>query len=99
MKKLTKAQLLAEVSDRSGVSKHLVVDVLFALRDVVVEQLKEVGAVTIPDMVRFTLRDKPATPERKGINHFTGEPTVFKAKPASKMVKAAPVKAIKDAVK
>jgi hypothetical protein len=41
---------------------------------------------------------KPATPERKGINPFTKEPTVFKAKPARKTLKARPVKAAKDAV-
>ena len=41
---------------------------------------------------------KPATKERKGINPFTKEPTVFKAKPARKVLKARPVKAAKDAV-
>jgi hypothetical protein len=41
---------------------------------------------------------KPATKERKGINPFTGEATVFKAKPARKVVKGRPVKAVKDAV-
>jgi nucleoid DNA-binding protein len=37
-------------------------------------------------------------PERTGINPFTKEPTVFKAKPARKVVKARPVKALKDSV-
>jgi hypothetical protein len=41
---------------------------------------------------------KPATKERKGINPFTKEPTVFKAKPVRKIVKGRPVKAAKDAV-
>jgi hypothetical protein len=41
---------------------------------------------------------KPATKARKGINPFTKEPTVFKAKPARKVVKARPVKAAKDAI-
>jgi Bacterial DNA-binding protein len=39
-----------------------------------------------------------ATKERKGINPFTKEPTVFKAKPARKIIRARPVKAAKDAV-
>jgi hypothetical protein len=38
------------------------------------------------------------TKERKGINPFTKEPTVFKAKPARKVIKGRPVKAAKDAV-
>jgi len=41
---------------------------------------------------------KPATKARKGTNPFTGEPTVFKAKPARKQLKVRPVKAAKDAV-
>ena len=41
---------------------------------------------------------KPATKARKGINPFTKEPTMFKAKPARKIIKARPVKATKDAV-
>jgi len=98
MKKLTKSQLLVEVAERSGSTKKEVADVLAALHDVVVEQLKGPGVVTVPDMVRLTLKDKPATPERQGINPFTKEPTVFKAKPASKTVKVVPVKALKDSV-
>ena len=41
---------------------------------------------------------KPATKERAGINPFTKEPTVFKARPARKIVRVRPVKAAKDAV-
>ena len=40
----------------------------------------------------------PAKPARKGINPFTKEPTVFKAKPARTVVKIRPLKALKDAV-
>jgi hypothetical protein len=35
---------------------------------------------------------KPATKEHKGINPFTGQETVFKAKPARKVIKARPAK-------
>ena len=41
---------------------------------------------------------KPATKARKGINPFTGEETVFKAKPARKAVKVLPLKGLKDMV-
>ena len=51
---------------------------------------------SITDLV--AILKKPATKERKGINPFTGLETVFKAKPARKVVKARPVKAAKDAV-
>ena len=41
---------------------------------------------------------KPATKARKGINPFTGQETVFKAKPARKVVKIQPLKALKDLI-
>ena len=98
MKKLTKSQLLVEVAERSGITKREATDVFDALRDVAVEQLKGVGVVTLPIGVKLTLKDKPATPERPGKNPFTGENITIKAKPASKTVKALPLKALKDAV-
>ena len=52
----------------------------------------------MPGFAKFVVVKKKATKARKGINPFTGEPTVFKAKPARKVVKARPVKAAKDAV-
>jgi len=41
---------------------------------------------------------KPAMPERKGINPFTKEETIFKAKPAKNVVKVVPLKGLKDMV-
>ena len=43
-------------------------------------------------------KSKPATPARKGVNPFTKEPCVFKAKPASKTVKAFPMKKLKELI-
>ena len=39
----------------------------------------------VPGFAKFVVIKKPATKERKGINPFTKEPTVFKAKPARKI--------------
>ena len=47
---------------------------------------------------KFVVVRKPARPAREGINPFTIEKQKFAAKPASKGVRARPVKAIKDAV-
>jgi DNA-binding protein HU-beta len=44
------------------------------------------------------LKKKPARPARKGVNPFTKEPCVFKAKPASKTVRALPMKKFKELV-
>jgi nucleoid DNA-binding protein len=52
----------------------------------------------VPGFAKFVVIKKAATKERAGINPFTKEPTIFKAKPARKIVRARPVKAAKDAV-
>jgi DNA-binding protein HU-beta len=54
--------------------------------------------VVIPGLLKLTSVTKPAVPEREGINPFTKEPTVFKAKPARTVIKPRPLKALKDAV-
>ena len=58
---------------------------------------KKTGAFLVPGFAKFVVIKKPATKERKGINPFTKEPTVFKARPARKIIRARPVKAAKDA--
>jgi nucleoid DNA-binding protein len=62
------------------------------------KELKKAGMFVLPGFAKFVVVKKPATPERTGINPFTKEPTVFKAKPARKQLKVRPVKAAKDAV-
>src|SRR3974390_1883473 len=60
--------------------------------------LKTGGFFLAPGLANFVVIKKPATKARKGINPFTKEPMTFKAKPAGKVIKARPVKAVKDAV-
>ncbi len=68
------------------------------MASVAYKELKKSGMFVLPGFAKFIVVKKPATPERKGINPFTKEPTVFKAKPARKTLKVRPVKAAKDAV-
>ena len=46
--------------------------------------------------MKVEVKKKPATKARKGINPFTGEETVFKAKPARRVIKIRPLKKLKD---
>src|SRR5260370_29390876 len=62
------------------------------------KELTKTGAFFVPGFAKFVVIKKPATKARKGINPFTKEPTIFKAKPARKIIRARPVKAAKDAV-
>ena len=96
--RMTKSEFVNAIAERSGLNKKQAATVLDAVSEVVTTQLKSSGEVTIPGLIRLSVSTKEATPERPGINPFTKEPTVFKAKPARKVVKARPMKALKDAV-
>jgi DNA-binding protein HU-beta len=98
-KKLTKSEFIGAIAKQSGLEKKQVVAVLDAMNAVVIKQLsKAPGEVTLPGLLKLVTVKKPAVKARPGINPFTKEPTIFKAKPATKVVKARMVKALKDAV-
>jgi DNA-binding protein HU-beta len=99
-KKLTKGALTQAILDcmGEGWTRKDVRKVLDALTDIGHKELKKRGEFVLPGFAKFKVVKKPARPAREGINPFTKEPTVFAAKPASKAVKARPVKALKDAI-
>jgi len=72
--------------------------VLETLATVGYKELKKAGVFLVPGFAKFVVIKKPATKARAGTNPFNGEPMMFKAKPARKIVRARPVKAAKDAV-
>jgi nucleoid DNA-binding protein len=99
VKNMTKTQLIQAITDESsGLSKKQVKAVLESLTSIGHRVLKREGNFTLPGFAKFRVVKKPATKARKGVNPFTGEPTVFKAKPARRVVRVRPVKACKDAV-
>lgn len=49
-----------------------------------------------PGLMKVSVKHKPATKARKGINPFTGEETMFKAKPAQYAVKIRPLQLMKS---
>merc|ERR1711877_70717 len=61
-------------------------------------QLKSSGSFKVAGAINLKLKQKPARPAKKGVNPFTKEPCVFKAKPASKTVKALPMKKFKEMI-
>ena len=54
------------------------------------------GSVPLGQLGRLKMSYKAATKARKGINPFTGEPTTFKAKPATVQPRFTASKALKD---
>jgi DNA-binding protein HU-beta len=98
-KLMTKSELIEKVTaEHSELSKKDVKGVMETLATIAYKELKKNGAFLLPGFAKFVVINKPATKERAGINPFTKEPTVFKARPARKIIRARPVKAAKDAV-
>jgi len=96
---LTKSQLVEKISEQhSEISKRDVKGIIETLATVGHKELKKSGVFVVPGFAKFVVVKKPATKAREGTNPFTGEKMMFKAKPARKIVRARPVKAIKDAV-
>lgn len=98
MAKMTKAQLIDALAESSNVSKNDVKAVIEHMATVGYKELNEAGEFVIPGFAKISVVNKPATEARSGINPFTKEPMEFAAKPASRSVKASPLKVAKDAV-
>ena len=98
--KMSKSQFIEALAEKSGINKKQASMALDTISTIVAEQLgkKGPGEVIIPGLLKINVVEKPATPEHEGINPFTKERMTFKAKPARKVVKAHPLKALKDAI-
>ena len=99
-KLMSKSELIQKIADQhsSGLSRKDIKGVIESFVSVGHKELKKTGAFFVPGFAKFIVIRIPATKARKGINPFTKEPTIFKAKPARKIIRARPVKAVKDAV-
>ena len=94
----TKSEILAQISKDTELSRKNVNEVFETLNGIIKKSLRSNGLFTLPGLLKLKVVRKPATKAREGINPFTGEEMMFKAKPARKIVRARPVKAAKDAV-
>ena len=99
-KPMTKSEIVSGISDATGLTKKQVGSVFEAMAAQIKKSLSSrgPGAYAVPGLMKLVVVRKPATPARKGINPFTGQETMFKAKPARKGVKIRPLKNLKDMV-
>lgn len=99
-KPMSKTETLAALSEATGLTKQQVGKVFEELAHLIGKNLREdgPGVFAIPGLLQIKVVRKPATAERRGINPFTKEETIFKAKPAKNVVKATALKGLKDLV-
>jgi len=95
---MSKTVLFTQIADSTGLTKKQVASVFDELKYTIEGHVKKGAAqiFTLPGLLKVKVVRKPATKARKGINPFSGEETVFKAKPARNVVKVQPLKALKD---
>ncbi len=99
-KSATKAEIYSTLAEKTGLGKKDVSKVFAALSELIAKELgkKGPGLLVVPGLLKLKVVRKPATKEKQGINPFTKEPMTIKAKPARNVVKAVPMKALKELV-
>src|SRR5262245_41459304 len=96
----SKGEVYGTVAQHVGIHRKDVAAVFHTMAGMIRADLSKAGPgiFNVPSMMRITVKRKPATKARMGINPFTKEEVMFKAKPARNVVKVRPLKALKDMV-
>jgi DNA-binding protein HU-beta len=76
-----------QMSELTGLKRSEAKKCITTLQTIGAFEMKKRGAFVLPGFCKFTVKSMKAKPARQGINPFTKEPCVFKAKPARKVVK------------
>ncbi len=99
-KPMTKSSMIKEIAKNTELNKKQVSSVFDELAILIERHIKKrsPGKFVFPGLMKIEVKKKPATKARRGINPFTKEETMFKAKPARKVVKIQPLKNVKDMV-
>ncbi len=94
----TKSEILASIAQSTQLSRKQVSSVFDALSDLIKKNIgkKGPGMFVVPGLLKIMVIQKPAVKAHKGINPFTKEEVMFKAKPARRVVKVRPLKSLKD---
>lgn len=94
----TKTEIMNFIAEETELKKKDVTAVFDALSLAIGNDLKKSGMFSVPGLMKIKVVRKPAVPERQGVNPFTGEEMMFKAKPARNVVKITPLKSLKEMV-
>ncbi len=97
---MSKSGMIKTITDVTCLSKKEVVSVLDCFTQVIEKHVKSggPGIFVMPGLMKISVVKKPARPARKGVNPFTGEEIMIKARPAYKAVKIKALKKLKEMV-
>ena len=98
----TKSQIFGDIAESTGLSRKQVAGVFDAMGGLIKRDMgaRGPGIFTVPGLMKIKRIHKPARPARKGVpNPFKpGELMDVPAKPARRVVKVLPLKALKTMV-
>ena len=96
----SKSEVFGELATASDLTKKQINHLFDDLAGLIKSDLgkRGPGVFTVPGLMKIKVVRKPATKARKGINPFTGEEMMFKAKPARNVVKVLALKGLKSMV-
>jgi nucleoid DNA-binding protein len=99
-KPATKGEIYGRLAAKSGLSKKQVASVFDAMTEMISAELgkKGPGMFVVPGLLKLKVVHKAATKAKQGINPFTKQPMMYKAKPARNVVKALALKSLKEMV-
>jgi len=99
-KPMSKSEIVSGIAETTGLSKKQVGSVFEAMTGQIKKSLGRSGpgVYTVPGLMKLVVIRKPATKAHMGVNRFTGEEVMFKAKPARNVVKVRPLKNLKEMV-
>jgi nucleoid DNA-binding protein len=97
----SKSEILSSIAEATQLSRKQVASVFEALSGQIKAAVgkKGPGVFALPGLMKIMVIHKPAVPAHKGINPFTKQEQMFAAKPARKVIKVRPLKALKDMAK
>lgn len=96
----TKSQIFGEIAQATDLSRKQVAAVFDTMGGLIKKDLgnRGPGIFTVPGLMKIKRIHKPAVKARMGVNPFTGQEQMFKAKPARNVVKVLALKGLKDMV-
>ncbi len=100
VKARTKSEVFGSLADANDLTRKDIAGIFDDLGGLINKDLGRSGPgyFTVPGLMKIKVVRKPATKARKGINPFTGEEMMFKAKPARNVVKVLALKGLKEMV-
>lgn len=97
----SKSEVVSTIAEETGLNRKQVSAVFESLSSLIGKSVskKGPGLFTVPGLMKITIKNKPATKARKGIDPFTKQERMFKAKPASRVVRIKALKNLKEMAK